>query len=55
MKVRTLDRLSLWGIAASIGVMVQPVWPAGFRVGFFCALVFTVLQIVTAHLVEDDA
>jgi hypothetical protein len=48
--IAKLDKLTLVGIALGIGVMVQPWWHAGFRVGFFLTLAFTIAQIVTSHM-----
>ena len=47
---RTLDRLTLAGIAAGISLMLQPWWGGGFRVGFFLTAVATICQIVVSHL-----
>ncbi|MBM3261869.1 MAG: hypothetical protein FJY97_00325 [candidate division Zixibacteria bacterium] len=47
--IRTLDRLALTGMIASVAVMLQPWWADGFRVGFLGALAFTVLHIYTSH------
>jgi hypothetical protein len=52
MILRSLDKLSLVGMALGVGLMLQPWWAAGFQVGFFLTLVSTVLQIVTSHLVS---
>jgi len=38
------------GIAAGIGLILQPWWTDGFRVGFFVTAGFTVLHIVVTHI-----
>ena len=48
--ITKLDRLTLICMALGIGVMIQPWWQAGFRVGFFLTLAFTLAQIVTSHM-----
>ena len=53
--MRTLDILALGGIAAGIGLLLQPWWPGGFRCGFFLTMGFTILHIVTSHLNQPDA
>ncbi len=37
-------------MAGSIGVMLQPWWTEGFRVGFFMLLASTAAHIVVSHL-----
>jgi hypothetical protein len=44
------DRLTLWGMALGVALLLQPWWAAGFQVGFFVTLAATVLQIVASHL-----
>ena len=53
--IQKLDILALAGMAAGIGLILQPWWLAGFRSGFFATLAFTVLHIVTSHLNQPDA
>ncbi len=48
--IARLDRLSLYGMAVSVGVMLQPWWSAGLQAGFFLTAAFTTLQIVASHL-----
>jgi len=44
-----LAKMALAGIAGSFAVVLQPWWAGGFRVGFFAALIFTLLHIVIGH------
>jgi hypothetical protein len=50
-----LDRASLCGMAVSVGVMLQPWWSSGLRVGFFLTALFTVLQIAASHVRAGEA
>jgi hypothetical protein len=52
MILRTLDKLSLFGMALGVAMMLQPQWSSGFEFGFFITIASTVLQIVTGHLVN---
>jgi len=47
---RTIDKLSLIGMAAGVAMMLQPWWTNGFRAGFFVTLLATVTQIIAGHL-----
>ena len=47
--MRRLDRLAWIGMVTAISVMLQPWWPGGLRYGFFAALIFTLLHLVTSH------
>ena len=49
-----LDRLSLWGMACGVAVVLQPWWTSGFRVGFALTGAAVVLQIVAAHLPRTE-
>ncbi len=51
--VRTFDRATLLGITLGLLLMLQPWWPAGFRLGFFTTLAFALLQILASHLPQD--
>jgi hypothetical protein len=51
MILRSLDKVSLVGMALGVGLMLQPWWTAGFQIGFFLTLFSTLLQIVTSHVV----
>jgi hypothetical protein len=51
MIIRTLDKLSLLGMALGVAMMLQPWWGGGFEVGFFVTILSTVMQIVASHLV----
>ena len=46
-----LDRIALAGMGASLAIVLQPWWSGGLRIGFFLTAVFTVLQIVTSHVI----
>ena len=50
MIIRSLDRLSLLGMALGVGLMLQPWWASGFMAGFFVTVMSTVAQIVFSHL-----
>lgn len=50
-----LDRLSLWGMALGVAALLQPLWPAGFRLGFALTGASVVLQIVAAHLPRRES
>lgn len=52
MALRTLDRITIVGMISGILLLVQPWWQGGFRIGFFTTLGFTVLQIVTSHVLQ---
>jgi hypothetical protein len=54
--MRTLDRLTLWGIGLGVALMLQPWWAGGFRAGFLATLAAVGAQIVTSHLLpREDA
>ena len=50
MIFRALDKFSLIGMGLGVGLMLQPWWSQGFKVGFFMTILSTLLQIVTSHL-----
>ena len=45
-----LDRGARIGMVAGVGLMLQPWWAWGLRIGFFATAAFTVLHIVTSHM-----
>jgi hypothetical protein len=47
---RTLDKFSLFGMAAGVAMMLQPWWIDGFRAGFFVTVIATATQIIAGHL-----
>jgi len=47
---RWLDRMARVGMAAGVGLMLQPWWAWGLRIGFFATAVCTVLHIITSHM-----
>ena len=53
--LKWLDVAALSGIALSFALLLQPWWPAMFRVGFFATAAFTVLHIVTSHINRPGA
>jgi hypothetical protein len=53
--IATLNRIALAGIGLGIGMILQPWWAGGFRIGFFATIVFTVGHIVTAHIGKPEA
>lgn len=55
MAVRLLDIVARTGLALGVGAMLQPWWADGFQWGFFATILFTLLHIVTSHLVEEEA
>ena len=52
---RALDRLSLGGMALSVGLMLQPWWADGLAVGFFATAACILLQVIAAHRVAGAA
>ena len=51
----TLDRATLLAMAASVGLMLQPWWGHGLRVGFFLTAAATLAQIVVSHLGKEPS
>jgi hypothetical protein len=49
-RAAALDRISLLGMALGLACVLQPWWPAGFRLGFALTETAVVLQIVAAHM-----
>ena len=49
--IRTLDRIAQVGMGLGVALMLQPWWREGLRYGFFSTALFTILHIVTSHLV----
>jgi hypothetical protein len=49
MIIRSLDRLSLLGMALGVALMLQPWWGGGFMAGFFVTVTSTLAQIVFSH------
>ena len=47
--LKLLDRISLAGMALGVGCILQPWWPAGFRLGFVATGLFTLLYIAVSH------
>ena len=54
MKIRVLDKIAIGGMILGVGLILQPFFSWGIRVGFFATLGFTVLHIVTSHLVKPE-
>ncbi|HJP29002.1 MAG: hypothetical protein QF689_14785 [Candidatus Latescibacteria bacterium] len=50
-----LDRVARFGLATGVALLLQPWWADGFRYGFFVTIAFTLLHIVTSHLVDVDS
>ena len=48
-----LDRAARVGLVLGVGLMLQPWWQSGLRWGFFATAGFTLLHIVTSHLVGE--
>ncbi|NKB67802.1 MAG: hypothetical protein GKR89_12130 [Candidatus Latescibacteria bacterium] len=46
-----LDRGAQMGLVLGVSLMLQPWWQGGLRWGFFATAGFTLLHIVTSHLV----
>ncbi len=49
-----LDRASLLAMAAAVGLMLQPWWTHGLRVGFFLTAAFTLVQITVSHFTAEE-
>ncbi len=52
--IRILDRTALIGMALGVLLLLSPWGAWSFRAGFFAMLVFTILHIVTSHLVKPE-
>ena len=52
--IKYVDIAALVGIALGVGLIFQPWWQGGFRLGFFATAAFTVLHIVTSHVNTAD-
>ena len=50
-----LDRIARAGLVCGVALMLQPWWQEGLRYGFFATAGFTILHIVTSHLVGRRA
>ena len=51
---RWLDRCALAGMVAGVGLMLQPLWGAGLRYGFFATALFTILHIIITHWQSEE-
>ncbi|MBM3277544.1 MAG: hypothetical protein FJY95_05620 [Candidatus Handelsmanbacteria bacterium] len=49
-----LDRIARAGMALGAGLMLQPWWQGGLRWGFFATACFSLLHILTSHLVVRE-
>ncbi len=49
--IRLLDRMAQAGMVVGVGLMLQPWWQGGLGNGFFATAFFTILHILTSHLV----
>ena len=49
------DVIARVGLAAGVALMLQPWWADGFRWGFFATTLFTVVHILTSHLVDASS
>jgi hypothetical protein len=54
MIIRVVDKLALAGIALGFFLVLQRWWAGGFHVGFYVTAGFTVLHIVTNHLIRPE-
>ncbi len=54
MGITILDNIARVGMAAGILCIFQPWWQNGLRVGFFATAIFTILHIITSHLVKEE-
>ena len=52
--LKRLDRIALIGLALSMLLLLMPWGAWSFRIGFFATLFFTILHIVTSHLVKPE-
>jgi hypothetical protein len=50
MIIRSLDRLSLLGMALGVALILQPWWAGGFMAGFFVTVISTSAQIIFSHM-----
>ena len=41
-------------MAVGVGLILQPWWAGGFRVGFLAAAIFTLLHVATSHLNKPE-
>jgi hypothetical protein len=55
VNIRLIDRMTLIGIGVGLGLVLQPWWLGGLRVGFFVTLAAVAAQIVTSHLLPEDS
>jgi len=53
--IKWLDRLALAGIATGIALILWPSEKGLLRLGFFVTAAFTVLHVVTSHIVATKA
>lgn len=49
--IRYLDKIAQAGMGLGVALMLQPWWQGGLRYGFFATALFTLLHILTSHLV----
>lgn len=49
--IQRLDRIAQVGMGLGVVLMLQPWWREGLRYGFFATALFTLLHILTSHLV----
>ena len=49
-----LDKIAQIGMALGIVLIFQPWWSKGLRIGFFTTLLFTILHIITSHLIAPE-
>lgn len=52
--IARVDLVARIGLAAGVTLLLQPWWAEGFRYGFFVTAFFTLLHIVTSHLVHPE-
>ncbi len=52
--IRWLDRGARLGMVAGVGLMLQPLWGAGLKYGFFVAAFSTLLHIATSRRTLDE-
>jgi hypothetical protein len=52
--IGVLDKIAQAGMALGVGLMLQPWWQEGLRWGFFATAFFTLLHILTSHLVVRE-
>lgn len=51
MAIQLIDKIAQAGMGLGVALMLQPWWQEGLRYGFFATAFFTLLHILTSHLI----